>query len=106
MPQVEGSTELEKLAFSGLPGDPHPTMGDYGQCLGLGDLGCSFLSASISSAGLHFVCLSICVLITALGQGCVCVGGCRATGLLVPAGLPCHWGDMALLVTHVHPLPC
>lgn len=80
-------------------------MGDCGQCLGLGELGCSFLSASISSAGLHFACLSICVLIPAPGQGCVWRGlpGHRAPG---PSWTALPLGDRALLVTRVHPLPC
>lgn len=87
------------LDFNGLPGGPHPVMAD-GTCVGLGELGCFFLSAWISATGLPFASLSLWVLITDLGQGCVC-RGCWATGLLVSAGVPHHWGDMACF----HPLP-
>lgn len=88
-----------------LGGGPHPTMGDCGQCLGLGELGCSFISASISSAGLHSACLSICVLITAPGQEWVWRRrpGHRTPG---PSWTALPLGDRALLVPHGHLLPC
>lgn len=49
---------------------------------GLGELGCSVLSALLSSTGQYFACLSICVPIT---DSCQYVRGCLATGHLPPA---------------------
>lgn len=69
--------------FDGLPGGLHPTMADCA-CEGLGELGCSVLSALLSSTGQYFACLSICVLITDSSQY---VRGCLATGRLPPAGV-------------------
>lgn len=77
--------------FAGLPGGPHPAM-TVSACVGWGELSCSVLSASISSTGLHFACPFVYPSLTQ-ARG-VYVEGSRAIGLLVPAGVPCHRGDM------------
>lgn len=93
MLQEDGSTELGDAGHQwASPGVP--ILQWLTACVGVGELGCSFLSTWISATGLPFASLSVWVLITDLGQGCVC-RGCRAAGPPVSAGVPHRWRDMA-----------
>ena len=72
--------------------------------MGLEEPGCSDLSVSLSSIGLHFTRLSICVPITAPGGGAGCMEvGAKTQSSWSQLEFPIPWGDMGPLLVCTRP---